>query len=190
MGTGKALKPKIVFSFLLSFSSLNLVFIPMSKSYALDSPYLISLKEAANRPETWPTPPIVKYKRASKTRENLAIIMFSGLFGSVLGLSTVSFYPQPEKALSNITTGFAFGIFSGVLFVTYQFFTQEYKDGYGSSLRENFYKKDIFSYRSEYKKSYERPSRFFQRQDLFSFSTMTSSAFFDSFPLLFYEWRF
>ena len=72
---------------------------------------------------SWPAPPMIKYKKASKTRENLVIVMVSGLFGSLVGLSTVSFYQKPERSLSNISLGFTLGILTGALFVTYRFIT-------------------------------------------------------------------
>jgi len=38
----------------------------------------------------------------------------------VLGLSTLSFYGEPQTKLSNIAIGFAFGIIAGTIYVTYQ----------------------------------------------------------------------
>lgn len=54
------------------------------------------------------------------TRKQLATIIFSGLAGAILGLSTLSFYGRPQDHLSNIAVGFAFGIISGTIYTTYQ----------------------------------------------------------------------
>jgi hypothetical protein len=52
-------------------------------------------------------------------RRQIATIIFSGLGGAVLGLSTLSFYGEPQEHVSNIATGFALGIIGGTAFVTY-----------------------------------------------------------------------
>ena len=57
-------------------------------------------------------------------RKKLATIIFSGLAGAILGLSTLSFYGRPQDRLSNIAVGFAVGIISGTVFTTYQAATQ------------------------------------------------------------------
>jgi hypothetical protein len=51
-------------------------------------------------------------------RKNFATIMFCGLGGAVLGLSTLSFYGKPEEHIGNISTGFAIGILGGVALAT------------------------------------------------------------------------
>lgn len=53
-------------------------------------------------------------------RRQLATIIFAGLGGAVLGLSTLSFYGRPQERLSNIAIGFAIGVIAGTIFVTYQ----------------------------------------------------------------------
>lgn len=53
-------------------------------------------------------------------RKQLATIIFAGLGGSVLGLSTLSFYGRPQDHLANIAIGFAVGIIGGTAFVTYK----------------------------------------------------------------------
>lgn len=55
----------------------------------------------------------------SGTRKQMATIVFSGLAGAVLGLSTLSFYGRPQDRLSNIAIGFAIGIITGAVLVTY-----------------------------------------------------------------------
>ena len=53
-------------------------------------------------------------------RRQLATILFAGLGGAVLGLSTLSFYGRPQDKLSNIAIGFAAGVIVGTTYVTYK----------------------------------------------------------------------
>ncbi len=53
-------------------------------------------------------------------RRQLATILFAGLGGAVLGLSTLSFYGRPQDELRNIAIGFAGGVIVGTVFVTYR----------------------------------------------------------------------
>ena len=53
-------------------------------------------------------------------RRHLANIVFAGLAGAVLGLSTLSFYGRPQDRLSNIAVGFAIGVIGGTMFSTYK----------------------------------------------------------------------
>jgi hypothetical protein len=53
-------------------------------------------------------------------RRQLATILFAGLGGAVLGLSTLSFYGRPQDKLANIAIGFAGGVIIGTTFVTYK----------------------------------------------------------------------
>ncbi len=72
----------------------------------------------------------------SGPRKQLATILFMGLGGAVLGLSTLSFYGRPQDKLSNIAIGFAFGVIAGTTFVTYKAATNP-QELYGvESLRE------------------------------------------------------
>ncbi len=59
-------------------------------------------------------------KGHSGPRRQLATIVFAGLGGAVLGLSTLSFYGRPQDRLQNIAIGFAFGVIAGTAFVTYK----------------------------------------------------------------------
>lgn len=52
-------------------------------------------------------------------RRQLATIIFAGLGGAVLGLSTLSFYGRPQDKLSNIAFGFALGVIGGTIYATY-----------------------------------------------------------------------
>jgi hypothetical protein len=63
----------------------------------------------------------------SGTRKQLATIVFSGLSGAILGLSTLSFYGRPQDHLSNIAVGFAFGVIGGAIFTTYKAATRPYE---------------------------------------------------------------
>jgi hypothetical protein len=56
---------------------------------------------------------------AGGPRRQLATIIYSGLGGAVLGLSTLSFYGRPQDKLSNIAVGFAVGVIVGTIAVTY-----------------------------------------------------------------------
>ena len=53
-------------------------------------------------------------------RQQLAGIIFAGLGGAVLGLSTLSFYSRPQDKLSNIAVGFGAGIIIGTIVVTFK----------------------------------------------------------------------
>ena len=55
---------------------------------------------------------------AINPKEQISIILFSGLGGAVLGLSTLSFYSQPQNHLRNIAIGGAVGLIGAVVFST------------------------------------------------------------------------
>ncbi len=57
------------------------------------------------------------------TKGQLATILYCGLGGAALGLSTLSFYGRPQNKLGNIAIGFAVGIISGTAYVTYELTT-------------------------------------------------------------------
>jgi len=67
----------------------------------------------------------------SGPRRQLATILFAGLGGAVLGLSTLSFYGRPQDHLSNIALGFAGGVILGTTVVTYRAATNP-SDFYGT----------------------------------------------------------
>jgi len=52
-------------------------------------------------------------------RRQLGTIIYAGLGGAVLGLSTLSFYGRPQDKLANIAIGFAVGVIVGTAAVTY-----------------------------------------------------------------------
>ena len=55
---------------------------------------------------------------SSGPRRQLATIVFAGLGGAILGLSTLSFYGRPQDQLSNIAIGFVVGVIAGTAYVT------------------------------------------------------------------------
>lgn len=60
-------------------------------------------------------------------RKQLATIIFAGLAGAILGLSTLSFYGRPQDKLSNIAIGFAVGVIVGTGYTTYKAATRPYQ---------------------------------------------------------------
>ena len=58
--------------------------------------------------------------RKSGPRRQLATIIFAGIGGAILGLSTLSFYGRPQDQLPNIAIGFAVGVIAGTVYVTYK----------------------------------------------------------------------
>lgn len=51
-------------------------------------------------------------------RKNTATVMFAGIGGAVVGLSTLSFYGKPEEHTGNIWAGLAVGILGGLVYVS------------------------------------------------------------------------
>lgn len=51
-------------------------------------------------------------------KRGTAIVLFAGIGGGVLGLSTLSFYGRPEEHTSNITTGALLGVVGGLLYIS------------------------------------------------------------------------
>jgi|GEM_PF-978395 len=65
--------------------------------------------------------------------KHLSTIVFAGVAGAVLGLSTLSFYGRPQEKLTHIAIGAAIGIIGGAMYSTFKAATEP-KDFYG--LRE------------------------------------------------------
>lgn len=61
---------------------------------------------------------------------HLTNIVFSGLAGAIMGLSTLSFYGRPQDRLNNIAVGFAIGVIGGTIYTTYRA-ASEPRDFYG-----------------------------------------------------------
>ncbi len=70
--------------------------------------------------------------KVSGPRKQIATIVFAGLAGAVLGLSTLSFYGRPQEKLNNIGIGAAIGVFVGAGYTAYQATTKP-KDFYGTN---------------------------------------------------------
>ena len=66
-------------------------------------------------------------------RRAVATVMFAGLGGAVLGLSTLSFYGSPQEHIGNIWTGLALGIIGGAVYVTSQSRASSYDQDLGQS---------------------------------------------------------
>ena len=89
---------------------------------------LVTSVASASWAQTAPPPPVQqppgqgeqKGNALSGPRKQLATIVFAGLGGAVLGLSTLSFYGRPQDNLRNIAIGFAMGIMVGTMLVTYK----------------------------------------------------------------------
>ena len=75
---------------------------------------------------------------SSGPKAQVAMIIFSGLGGAVLGLSTLSFYDRPQDHLANIAVGAALGVITGTVYVTFKTATEPYR--YRSS---KFYNRSI-----------------------------------------------
>lgn len=52
-------------------------------------------------------------------KRNIATVLFASLGGAVLGLSTLSFYGDPEEHTNNIGTGALLGFLGGVSYLAY-----------------------------------------------------------------------
>ena len=55
---------------------------------------------------------------AFEAREAIGAIMLSGLVGGILGLSTLSFYTEPQDHIRNITLGAGVGMLFAVIYLT------------------------------------------------------------------------
>ncbi len=68
----------------------------------------------------WAQQPSSAATTFSGPKRHMATIIFSGLGGAVLGLSTLSFYGRPQDHLSNIAIGFGVGVITGTVVMTYR----------------------------------------------------------------------
>ncbi len=53
-------------------------------------------------------------------KKHIATIVYAGLAGFILGLSTLSFYGRPQDQLTNVTYGMAIGVVAGTIYVVGQ----------------------------------------------------------------------
>jgi len=61
-----------------------------------------------------------KEKSPLEAREAVGTVLLSGLVGGILGLSTLSFYSQPQDHIRNITLGAGAGMLISVIYLTVQ----------------------------------------------------------------------
>lgn len=60
------------------------------------------------------------FSQANRTvKRNVATVLFASLGGAILGLSTLSFYGEPQEHTNNITLGALLGFTAGVGYVIY-----------------------------------------------------------------------
>jgi hypothetical protein len=80
-------------------------------------------------------------EKVSGPKKQLSTIVFAGVAGAILGLSTLSFYGRPQDKLSNIAVGFAIGVISGAIYTTYNAATKP-RDFYRDSQMEQEQERD------------------------------------------------
>lgn len=88
-------------------------------------------------------------------RRQISTIVYMGLAGAVLGLSTLSFYGRPQDHLTNIPIGFGIGVIVGAVYMTYQaatkpdeFYRQsEYQPNFNHSKPELSFYSDQFQFK-------------------------------------------
>lgn len=81
----------------------------------------------------------------SGARKHMTTIVFAGLAGAILGLSTLSFYGRPQDKLSNIAVGFAIGVIGGTVYTTYKA-AAEPKEFYDSSHDHDHAQAELWAY--------------------------------------------
>ena len=76
-------------------------------------------------------------------RQAVGVILLSGLVGGVLGLSTLSFYSEPQDHIRNITFGAGAGIIVSAFYLTFSAAQQPLPaDAGGSSSAQYYYLPD------------------------------------------------
>ncbi len=58
--------------------------------------------------------------QSTNWRRSTAMVLFSGIGGGLLGLSTLSFYGDPKEHTGNITWGALLGLMAGAGYVAYE----------------------------------------------------------------------
>ena len=81
-------------------------------------------------PRVFAQNPKTKGNATEGPRRHLSTIVFAGVAGAVLGLSTLSFYGRPQDKLTHIAIGAAIGIIGGTMYSTFKAATDP-KDFYG-----------------------------------------------------------
>ena len=97
---------------------------------------MMALTLSVGTPQAWGAVKAGKNAElASKgPRKHLSTIVFAGVAGAILGLSTLSFYGRPQDKLNNIAMGAAVGIIIGATYSTYRAATEP-RDFYARSDR-------------------------------------------------------
>lgn len=130
------------------------------------SVFCLAATLVVGQPVSAQAPDATEKAELTGTRKQLATIIFSGLAGAILGLSTLSFYGRPQEHLSNIAVGFAIGVIGGTIYTTYKAATKPY-DVYDLSLSS-----DVWMPRE-------------------AFETMKAGGYSDGLPMsLSYSWNF
>jgi hypothetical protein len=86
---------------------------------------ILSLSLVVAAPTVFAADPAPKQEKAGQSttqgpRRHLTTIVFAGLAGAILGLSTLSFYGRPQDKLSNVPAGAAIGVIIGAIYTTYK----------------------------------------------------------------------
>lgn len=109
------------------------------------------------------------YSLADQTKNDMLVIVASGVGGAVLGLSTLSFVDEPSDHFDNVLTGAAVGLIIGVLYVAY-------RQAYGPS--------GIFAYETIELPSYQLYTKeFLEKRHLGNYGLASSSP-----PLTAFQW--
>jgi hypothetical protein len=83
-------------------------------------------------------------------RKNFTTIIFAGLGGAILGLSTLSFRGRPQDHMDDIAVGFAVGIIAGALYTSYIAATEPEKFyGFEPNAFDRYVKRDSIVSRSQ-----------------------------------------
>jgi hypothetical protein len=102
----------------------------------------------------------------SSVRGQVARIMMSGLGGAVFGVSTLSFYGEPQKHLSNVAFGAAIGLLIGSVYVTSETLKDDYSYSYQQgSFYDREHAKTLISLESPHKNSMANPLLFVWTKD-------------------------
>jgi hypothetical protein len=80
-------------------------------------------------------PPKDDARPTNGVREQLRIIVLSGVAGGIFGLSTLSFYGRPQDNLDNVIGGLCVGILVGSAYSFYSVATRP-RDTFGSNVYE------------------------------------------------------
>lgn len=92
-------------------------------------------------------------------RRSAAIILFSGIGGAILGLSTLSFYGDPKSHTNNINMGAMLGALGGVGYLMYenqqQKLNQYQYNSYSELFPQQTIAKPVASHQPQFKFSWD-----------------------------------